>query len=93
MNIVLRETFLRACRDLGAEEHAALVQLLLCLKAALKDPARHSGLGLRKLQPHPIWEVRLGLKIRALFRVDNDQAIFLFAGSHDDVVRFLRSLR
>ena len=93
MTIVLRESFLRTSRGLSAEERSALMQILVDLRATLSDPARHAGLGLRKLNPHPGWEVRLGLKTRALFRQEDDQIIFMFAGSHDEVVRFLRNFR
>lgn len=92
MNIVLRDSFLRVCRRLTEDERAALMQILVNLRADLADPARNSGLGLRKLNPHPVWEARLGLKMRALFRLEGDRVIFVFLGSHDEVGRFLRDL-
>jgi hypothetical protein len=49
-------------------------------------------MGRRKLNPHPIWEARLGLKMRAVFRLEDDQVIFVFLGTHDEVQRFLRNL-
>ena len=52
----------------------------------------HTGLGLRKLHPAGLWEVRAGLSLRAIFQMDRDQAVFLFLGNHDEVKRFLSTL-
>ena len=93
MNTVLRDSFLRACRSrLTQDEYSVLMQILVDLSTSLADPARHTGVGLRKLDRHPVWEVRLGLKMRALFRREDDQVIFVFLGTHDEVRRFLRNL-
>jgi len=92
LNIVLRDSFLRACRGLTQDELAILMQIFVDLRAHLADPARHTGLGLRKLNPHPAWEVRLSLKMRALFRREGDEYIFVFLGTHDEVRRFLHNL-
>ena len=91
MNIVLRDSFLRACRRLTRDELAVLMQIFVDLRADLADPVRHSGLGLRKLNPYPVWEARLGLKMRAIFRLEDDRVIFVFLGTHDEVKRFLRN--
>jgi hypothetical protein len=91
LNIVLRDSFLRASRRLTQDERAALMQIFVDLRADLADPSRHTGLGLRKLNPHPLWEARLGLKMRALFRLEDDHVIFVFLGTHDEVRRFLRN--
>jgi hypothetical protein len=83
---------LRASRRLTQDERSVLMQIFVDLRADLADPARHTGLGLRKLTPHPVWEARLGLKMRAVFRLEDDQVIFVFLGTHDEVRRFLRNL-
>jgi len=68
------------------------MQIFVDLRAHLADPARHTGLGVRKLNPHPVWEARVGLKMRAVFRLEDNQVIFVFLGNHDEVERFLRNL-
>jgi mRNA-degrading endonuclease RelE of RelBE toxin-antitoxin system len=90
LSIVLRDSFLRACRRLTKDEHAALMQIFVDLRGNLADPARHTGLGLRKVNPHPLWEARLGLRIRVLFRLEDDHVIFVFLGTHDEVQAFVR---
>jgi hypothetical protein len=86
----LTDRFRRCCRDLGRDERAALLKSLLELDRVLENPHQHSGTGIRKL-PHGIWELRVGLALRALFYLEEEQATFLFLGTHDEVRRFLRN--
>lgn len=65
---------------------------MIDLDRLLEDPHRHMGLGFRKMVPSGLWEVRVGLSLRALFKLEKEQATFVFLGNHDDVERFLRSL-
>jgi hypothetical protein len=86
------DRFQRQCRAADRGDQTALLKLIFDLESALPSPQEHRGLGLRKLHPAGIWEVRLGLNIRVLFRLLPDEAIFLFMGTHDEVKRFLKSL-
>jgi mRNA-degrading endonuclease RelE of RelBE toxin-antitoxin system len=51
----------------------------------------HAHLGLRKLGGR-IYEFRVGLKLRIVFRHDDDTLYLLLIGTHDEVRRFIRSL-
>lgn len=86
------DRFRRACRSLPPPDQAAVLRMLLELQSALAKPHEHSGLGLRKLHPSGIWEARIGLSLRVLFRLAADEAILLFLGTHDEVKRFVRTL-
>lgn len=92
MRITLKERFLRACLESAPHEQQAVFQALLGLEKALANPGAHGGLGLRKLHPSQVWEVRIGLSKRALFLLRDDETIFLLLGTHDEVKHFLRSL-
>lgn len=92
MTVTLKERFLRACGGASTGDQASIFQMFLNLEAMLRDPQRHRGAGLRKLHPSSIWEVRVGLSLRALFLLRSDEAIFVFLGSHDEVKRFVRGL-
>ncbi len=92
MKVSFLDRFLRQLRAARPQDRAAVLDALLDLEAAFANPARHSGLGLRKLHPTDLWEVRIGLSLRVLFRLSQDEAIFVFLGTHDDVKRFLRNL-
>ncbi len=74
------------------QDRAAILKLVLDLEIALASPQEHTGLGLRKLHPAGFWEARAGLSLRAVFRLDKDEATFVFLGNHDEVKRFLNSL-
>ncbi len=50
---------------------------------------RPKGLGLRRLSKH-IWEIRVDLKIRVVFRLERDLVQLGLVGSHDDIKRFLK---
>jgi len=84
--------FRRQCKAASSQDRAAVLKLILDLEIALSNPQEHTGLGLRKLHPAGFWEARAGLSLRAIFRLDKDEAIFVFFGNHDDVKRFLSSL-
>ena len=53
--------------------------------------SRPQGLGLRRLRG-PFWEIRIGLRYRALFEMKKDWITFIFVGSHDEVRKFLRGI-
>ena len=93
MKIVLEEEFLRRSRGVSAEERSVVLDIIVNLRAALSDPKQFAGLGIRKLHPMELWEVRIGLKLRALFFHRDNSAFFVFLGTHDEVKRFLRRYR
>ena len=92
MKFSLLERFRQQCRAADRQDQAAILKLLVELQTALANPHEQRGLGLRKLHPAGIWEVRAGLSLRALFRLADDEAIFVFLGTHDEVKKFLKSL-
>jgi hypothetical protein len=62
------------------------------IPAAFRDPARHSGIGLRKLHPSGMWEVRVGLGLRILFSLEPDRARMLRVTDHHGVQQYLKTL-
>ena len=56
------------------------------------NPHEHRGLGLRKLHLSGVWELRVGISLRALFRLREGEAVFVFLGNHDEIQRFLKTL-
>ena len=53
---------------------------------------RPEGLGIKRLSNH-IWEIRVDLKIRVVFRLEKDLVQWGLVGSHDDIKRFIRYFR
>ena len=89
MKILLPPSFLEM---LPQQDRANVLLAVAKLQQAFKHPHEHSGLGLRKLRPH-IWEIRINLDIRVVFRLFNDVAEIDLVGNHDDVQRYLKSIR
>ncbi|PIP15448.1 MAG: hypothetical protein COX46_05870 [bacterium (Candidatus Ratteibacteria) CG23_combo_of_CG06-09_8_20_14_all_48_7] len=52
---------------------------------------RPVGLGLKKLT-EDIWEIRAGIRLRILFTIEGDLLSWCIVGSHDQIVRFLKSV-
>jgi mRNA-degrading endonuclease YafQ of YafQ-DinJ toxin-antitoxin module len=77
-------------RALPKEQCADVVLKLLELGNAFGKPHEHSGLGIRKLRAD-LFECRIGLGLRLLFRVSPDALILRFIGSHDEVQKYLRT--
>jgi len=83
--------YARSLRALGDPKrtqavHRAVSQLVDCFETGRKPPA---GLGLKKLRP-PVWEIRSSLQDRILFSWQKDIVVFLLAGTHQDIKRFLK---
>ena len=92
MTISLHRQFIDQVHKQPAAVRAAIFEAVLQLPDALRNPSRHTGLGLRKLHSSGIWEVRVGLGLRALLQLQPDQTVFRFLGTHDEVRKFLRNL-
>jgi hypothetical protein len=54
-------------------------------------PHTHRGLGIRKLTGN-YFEVRAGLDVRLVFQNRAESLLFLMAGNHGEVRKFLRGL-
>jgi hypothetical protein len=54
------------------------------LRTALSNPQQFTALGIRKLHPFDLWEVRVGLslRLRALFFHKNDSAVYYKGAAH-----------
>lgn len=92
MKVALTERFQRDVRSLEDERRALVFEAILALPAALGEPHRHAGLGIRKLHASGIWEARVGRGLRLVFALEPGVLTLVRAASHDEVRRFLRDL-
>jgi len=76
-------------RALPQKERADVVLKLLELSQVFGQPHQHAGIGMRKLRAD-LFECRVGLALRVLFRASPDALIIRFIGTHDEVQRHLR---
>lgn len=80
--------FERALKRLTESQARATETALSKLVSAFGRP--HEQLGLRKLRSN-IFEFRVGLGLRIVFRKEKDALFLLTIGNHDNVRRFLES--
>jgi len=81
---------LDAIAELPEPEAAEVTVALESIPAAFGRPHIHSGLGIRQLRPG-IYEIRVGLRLRAIFTREGEWLRVQFLGNHDEVRRWLRS--
>ena len=90
-SLVIGPDVQKRLRALPKEQRAEVVLKLLELGNTFGKPHEHSGLGIRKLRAD-LFECRVGLGLRVLFRVSLDSLIVRFIGDHDEVQKYLRTL-
>lgn len=83
--------FKRAYQVLDLSRQHRVDRALLQLETLYAEKQRPFGLGLKSLKAG-IWEIRVGLADRILFRRREDVVELLFVGNHDEIVRLLRQL-
>ena len=81
--------FRAAVRGYPKETRIRIGRALHFLERDFGHPHRHQGLGIRMLSPK-FFEIRVGLDIRLVFQNRPDVLMFVMAGSHDEVQKFLR---
>ena len=87
----LSEPFRVRVRDYPRETRGKIRLALQRLEQDFGHPHRHRGLGIRKLTGS-FFEIRVGLNIRLIFQNRAECLLFVMAGSHDEVQKFLRGL-
>ena len=92
MKMLLTERFQKDVSKRPQVERARILETLLGLPAALKNPHRHSGIGIRKIHRSGIYEARIGLGLRLVFALSGGDLILAMVGSHDQVRKYLASL-
>lgn len=83
--------FKRIFKKLTFQQKEEVKRAVTELTAFFDSGIRSEGLGLKRLRSN-IWEIRASLKSRILFSFDGDEVFFLVVGSHDEIVRYLRSI-
>ncbi|HUI05437.1 MAG TPA: hypothetical protein VL486_00370 [Verrucomicrobiae bacterium] len=89
MKIETTRRYDRKFASLPASIQSQVLEAIASLVAAFGSP--HAHLGLRKLAGR-LYEFRVGLHLRIVFRHDRDTLYLLLIGTHDEVKRAVRSL-
>lgn len=89
--IYLSDRFRAVVREYPKPVRAEIGQAIDRLQGALGQPHQHAGIGIRKLVKN-YFEMRVGLELRLIFKIEPAAITFTFAGTHDEVRRFLKQL-
>ena len=87
----LGESFRKRVRGYPKEARGKIGQTLQQVERDFGQPHRHRGLGIRKLTGN-YFEIRVGLDIRLVFQNSAECLLFVMAGNHDEVRKFLRGI-
>jgi len=82
-------SFEKGYGKLSEEEKERVKKSLLQLVDAFEKHDIPAGLGLKKLFAS-LWELRVGLKVRVIFILKKDIVEWGFAGTHEDIRRFMK---
>ena len=88
-DILLSDRFRQIVRAYPKPVRVEIGQSIDLLQKSLGLPHQHAGLDIRKLVKN-YFEMRVGLDLRLIFKVERDAITFTFAGTHDEVRRFLK---
>jgi hypothetical protein len=72
-------------------DRAAVFAAMQTMATAWGTPHLHAGIGIRRLK-RDWFETRTGLHVRPVFQVRKGCITFHFAGDHDEVQRFARTV-
>jgi len=89
--ILFTSRFRAMLKNCSTAELAEIAAAIDRLEQQLRHPHGHSGLGIRKLT-RDYFELRVGRDMRSVFKLEKEAVTFVFAGNHDEIQRFLRSV-
>ena len=88
--IVTEERFERAYRQLSERDQFLVDNALRNFWSYLESRQAAVGLGIKHLGGR-VYEFRAGLKLRIVYVITENQLILSLLGTHDEVIRFLKS--
>ncbi|MBU2505000.1 MAG: hypothetical protein KKB89_04295 [Candidatus Omnitrophica bacterium] len=92
MKFEFKPSFDKSIKSLPKKDKTAIKELCKSFIDVLESKTSLSpGLGLERLRKD-FWEIRKGLKLRVVFRWQNDYIEFILAGSHSDIKNFLKNV-
>ncbi len=88
-DVFLSDRFRQIVRAYPKPLRAEIGNAIDRLQESIGHPHQHAGLGIRKLVKH-YFEMRVGLELRLVFKVERNAITFTFAGTHDEIRKFLK---
>jgi mRNA-degrading endonuclease RelE of RelBE toxin-antitoxin system len=79
--------FFRTWKDLTRAQKERILDLVIELPNLLKNPHRHSGVGLRRIHGSGFVEARIDLRWRLIMKIDSQEIVLFDVMNHDQVRR------
>jgi len=90
MKVEFLKSFEKSLKKLHSKSKNNVIEACVKLIGFIEESsAGNKGLGLKRLQIN-FWEIRVGIKLRVIFRWENDHIQFILVGSHDNIKKFLK---
>lgn len=89
-SIQFASRFPRTWKSLSPTQQERILTIIIELPDLLKNPHRHSGFGLRRLQGSTYYEARIDLRWRLIMKMDNREIVLFDVLNHDQVKRLTR---
>jgi len=90
MKIEFLKSFEKSFKNLSRRDKKKIIDGCESLIDFIEQEAPgYKGLGLKRLQVD-FWEIRVGIKLRVIFRRKKDHLQFILAGNHDRIKTFLK---
>jgi mRNA-degrading endonuclease YafQ of YafQ-DinJ toxin-antitoxin module len=90
MRIETAKSFVRSLRRRTDEELKSVASAMQSAAATFGRPHLHSGIDIRRLGRN-LFECRVGIDLRLVFKREQDALVFVLAGNHDEVQAFLKN--
>ena len=91
MQIELMGRFRRIVREYDKPTRCEIARAIDKVGESLGHPHLHSGIGIRSLK-YNCFECRVGLDVRLVFRTEPGRIVFCFAGDHNAIEKFIKTL-
>jgi mRNA-degrading endonuclease YafQ of YafQ-DinJ toxin-antitoxin module len=93
MKVEIKKSFDRALKKYNTSQKKDILESIQTLITSMENNQIPKGLGLKLLiSKSRIWEARVNLDIRILFRFEHDLLEFGCVGNHDEIKRYLKTL-
>ena len=89
MKLETEKSFLRSLRHRSDAELQQVTLVMQKAAGSFGQPHSHTGVGIRRLGRN-LFECRVGLELRLLFKAGPGSLTFVFSGNHDDIQAYLR---
>jgi mRNA-degrading endonuclease RelE of RelBE toxin-antitoxin system len=89
-SIQFANRFQRTWKGLSEAQRERVLDIILELPDLMKNPHRHSGFGLRRLQGSAYYEARIDLRWRLIMKMDTREIVLFDVLNHDQVRSLIR---